>query len=242
MSEIKKRQTIEEDLKQSNSEIKQFAYIASHDLQEPLQTIMSFITLLQEDYQGKFDPVADKYFEYINKSALRMRALITALLDYSRLGKDAEPSILETKNIVEELKTDLSKLIEKERVEINVGTLPEVFGYEVEMRQLFQNLVTNAIKFSHAERSPEISISAEQTGGNWTFSISDNGIGIDKIHLSKIFIIFKRLHRRDEYEGTGIGLAHCKKIVEMHNGKIWAESKPGLGSTFYFTIPQKLEL
>lgn len=228
-----------EELETKNKELEQFAFVASHDLQEPLRTTYSFAELLQKQYHGKLDEKADKYLAYILKSTDRMKVLIKDLLDYSRLGRKKEWEQVDCNSIVQEMLADLAITIEEKHADIRVEPLPVISGYQTELKLLFQNLVTNAIKFSKKEVAPQIRISAKQMKGYWKFSVQDNGIGMEQKHSDKIFIIFQRLHTRNQYDGSGIGLAHCKKIVELHGGKIWMESEPGKGSAFYFTLRGK---
>ncbi|WP_164914189.1 YfiR/HmsC family protein [Aquimarina sediminis] len=232
------------ELEAKNKELEQFAYIASHDLQEPLNTISSFIGLMDEDYGDSFDDVGKESMAFIKDASIRMKKLIDALLEYSRLGRSKEYSMVDCNIVIQELKSDLKNIIEKTDAEIKVENLPEVKGSEMELRLLFQNLISNGIKFRETNVSPKIEISFTQKEdpknvhkGFWQFSVKDNGIGIPKEHQERIFAIFQRLHSRDKYEGTGIGLAHCKKIVEAHGGEIWLTSEEKKGSTFYFTIP-----
>ncbi len=228
---------INKQLEIKNKELEHFAYVASHDLQEPLRTTTSFVNLLREQYQGKLDERADKYLNFISDSSGRMKVLITDMLDYSRIGNKKELQQVECNTVVNQVLQDLAVVLNETGAIINVDTLPVLSGYQTELKQLFQNLVTNAIKFRKKDTVPEVSISARRDKTCWTFAVSDNGIGIEKNHKDRIFIIFQRLHTRSEYEGTGIGLAHCKKIVGLHGGDIWIESTPGEGSIFYFTIP-----
>ncbi len=219
-------------------EIEQFTFIASHDLQEPLRTITNFTHLIQEEYGNKLDGDGKKYIEFITRSATRMSALVKGLLEYSLLGTESVKTTIDCSQIVHEVLSDLSESISESKAVITVKELPRVIGYETEMRMLFQNLVTNAVKFRKKDQSPVIRISAEEQEKAWHFSVNDNGIGIEERGQEKIFIIFKRMQNRNDYEGTGIGLAHCKKIVEMHGGKLWVVSSLGKGSTFNFTIPK----
>lgn len=234
--EIKNR-----ELERKNKELEQFAYVASHDLQEPLRTISSFVKLLDQQYKGKLDGKADKYLSYISHSSDRMRTFITDLLEYSRIGTEKKMEIIDCNTMVREVLDDLEVAIQETGAEIRVGLLPVISGYPTEIKQLFHNLVFNAIKFRQKDIAPRINISARTENDKWQFSIADNGIGIDKEHHSRIFIIFQRLHTRSEYPGSGIGLSHCKKIAELHRGKIWLESEPGKGSKFYFTIQRNHE-
>jgi len=225
------------ELERKNRELEQFAYVASHDLQEPLRTTSSFVSLLQEQYYGKFDAKADKYFTYIQQASDRMKVLIKDLLDYSRIGSKKELERVDCNKTLNEVLADLGAAINDANADIDYKPLPVVSGYPTEIKQLFQNLIINAIKFRKKDTFPQMKISAEKIDGHWEFAFKDNGIGIEKKHSEKIFHIFQRLHTRAEYEGSGIGLSHCKKIVELHKGKIWVESMPGEGSTFNFTLP-----
>jgi light-regulated signal transduction histidine kinase (bacteriophytochrome) len=224
------------ELKRKNRELEEFAYVVSHDLQEPLRTTTSFVELLKQQYAGKLDPKADKYLHFIVDSSNRMKILINDLLDYSRIGGKNEMERVDCNKILKDVTADLYKAISDSAAEIISGDLPIIPGYPTEIKQLFQNLVLNAIKFSKTNVAPQIKISVERSGHFWNFAIADNGIGINNAHTEKIFVIFQRLHTRSEYPGSGIGLSHCKKIVELHHGKIWVESVPGEGSVFHFTI------
>ncbi len=236
------KQSIE--LEAKNKELEQFAYIASHDLQEPLNTISSFIGLIIEDYSSGFDDVGKESLHFIKDASVRMKKLIDALLQYSRLGRGKDLSDVDTKVVLFDLQRDLKNVIDETKATIHSNNLPVVKGSEIEMRLLLQNLISNGIKFRDKDTQPQIDISCvkkKELDDNavefWQFSVKDNGIGIPEEHKERIFAIFQRLHSRDEYKGTGIGLAHCKKIVEAHGGEIWLESVEGKGSTFYFTIP-----
>jgi PAS domain S-box-containing protein len=224
------------ELERKNKELEQFAYVASHDLQEPLRTTTGFAELIRQKYFGKIDADADKYISYIIQSSDRMKTLIKDLLDYSRIGRETQAKKIDCNELLHEVQADLDGLIKETHAEIHATELPAIHGYPTEIKQLFQNLITNAIKFRQKDAHPKITIAAEKQDQHWLFSFSDNGIGIEEKYLSRIFVIFQRLHTRTEYEGSGIGLANCKKIAELHNGKIWAESAPGKGSTFYCTI------
>lgn len=225
------------ELQNKNIELEQFAYVASHDLQEPLRTVTSFVELLDNDHKGKLGEHGDKYLNFISQASARMSALIKCLLDYSRIGKNRQRVTVDCNKILRQVYDDLGSTIQEMNASIEIDALPILKGFEIELRLLFQNLLTNAIKFRKKGISPLINISAKKMENDWVFSIRDNGIGIDDAHKEKIFVIFQRLHGRNEYEGTGIGLAHCRKIVELHGGKIWVESTLHQGSTFYFTIP-----
>jgi signal transduction histidine kinase len=258
--EMAERKRAEEELKgyaaeleRSNQELEQFAYIASHDLQEPLRMVASYTQLLAQRYRGKLDSDADEFIAYAVDGATRMQGLINDLLTYSRIGtsgKDFEPTDCEA--VFDRTLDNLQRAVEESGAKITHDPLPTVMADDMQLGQLFQNLIGNAIKF-RSEEHPSIHVSCERIEesaiGNrqsamnkgWVFSVRDNGIGIDPEFTGRIFIIFQRLHKRGEYTGTGIGLAVCKKIVERHGGQIWVESDPGKGSTFYFTIPRRVE-
>jgi signal transduction histidine kinase len=228
------------ELERKNKELDQFAYVASHDLQEPLRTTSSFAELLQQQYKGKLDERADKYLSYIIGASDRMKILITDLLDYSRIGNKRELKQVDCNIVLSDVLADLDTAINETGAEITAGPLPVISGYQTEIKQLFQNLVFNSIKFRQKNVPPIVNICAWEKRGCWQFAFGDNGIGIAREHYERIFIIFQRLHTRDEYNGSGIGLSHCKKIVELHKGKMWLESQVGKGTTFYFTIPQSI--
>jgi light-regulated signal transduction histidine kinase (bacteriophytochrome) len=225
------------ELEKKNIELEQFVYIASHDLQEPLRTTASFVELFQKQYKGKLDEKADTYLSYILEASGRMRTLINDLLNYSKIGSKNEWQRVDCNIILREVLTDLAVALNEAGAEIRADQLPVIIAHPTGIKQLFQNLITNGIKFSKKGVSPKIQICSEINDDAWKFSFTDNGIGIDKQHSEKVFVIFQRLHTRKEYEGSGIGLANCKKIVELHKGKIWIESIPGTGSTFHFTLP-----
>jgi PAS domain S-box-containing protein len=228
---------ITEDLKRSNEELEQFAYVASHDLQEPLRAVTSYTQLFAQRYQGNLDAKADKYINHIVDGASRMQQLINDLLAYSRLGTRAQEfEIADCNAAVEQSLCNLQIAIAEKQAVITKDVMPTVMGDEFQLVQLFQNLIGNAIKFCR-EDVPIIHIAAIIQDDEWLFSVRDNGIGIDPEYADRIFIIFGRLHSRREYLGTGIGLAICKRIVERHGGRIWVESLPEQGATFYFTIP-----
>ncbi|HEY6900377.1 MAG TPA: ATP-binding protein [Puia sp.] len=227
------------ELASSNAELERFAYIASHDLQEPLRMVSSFLQLLQKKYGGQLDAKADQYIHYAVDGAERMKALIMDLLEYSRVGTGKESFVwVDTNEVLKEVGDIFREKIISARATVNIGPMPTVWGDKVQVTQLFQNLISNALKYQ-SEAPPVISIRAKEEATHYLFSIEDNGIGIDPQFFDKIFIIFQRLHNKSDYSGTGIGLAICKKIVERHGGKIWVESEPQKGSTFYFTITKK---
>jgi PAS domain S-box-containing protein len=231
-----------EELERSNQELEQFAYVASHDLQEPLRLVSIYVQLLARRYQGKLDKDADEFIGFAVEGANRMKSLITDLLAYSRAGtrgKEFMPVAME--EAFGRVINNLQLSIQEHSAVITHDPLPEVFADQGQMIQLLQNLIGNAIKF-HGPQSPRVHIGVRPLGQQWVFFVRDNGIGIDPQHTERIFIIFQRLHTREEYPGTGIGLAICRKIVERHGGQIWVDSEPGKGSTFYFTIPPLQEL
>lgn len=227
-----------------NKELEQFAYITSHDLKEPLITITGMINLFIDDYGKKLDETGKMTLNFINESSERMRNLIDSLLEYSKLGRTQEAKDINTNILIESLKNDLNNVIVRTNATVTAKNLPVIKGTEFEIRLLFQNLISNGIKFIDAKTKPNILIDCKKNidpihehQGVYEFSIKDNGIGIEEKHKERIFSIFQRLHSREEYEGTGIGLAHCKKIIEAHGGSIWLTSQLGKGTTFYFTIP-----
>lgn len=225
------------ELERSNKELEQFAYVASHDLQEPLRSVAGFTELIARRYKGKLDQDADEFIEYIVNGTNRMRQMINDLLTLSRVGTRGQDfKSTNIQDILNHALNNLHSLIEKNEAEIIIGNMPTIKVDESQFMQLFQNLIENAIKFRR-EENPKIHISAEEKDNFWIFSVKDNGIGIDERDFNKLFVIFQRLHSREEYPGTGIGLAMCKKIVKRHGGKIWVESEIGKGSTFYFKVP-----
>ncbi len=227
------------EMESKNKELEQFAYVASHDLQEPLRTISGFVELLQKQYRGKFDANADKLLGYISNASDRMKVLIKDLLDYSRIGREKKIRQVDCNNLLAEVLADLDQIIKESGATIRTEPLPVIHAYPTELKLLFQNLITNSIKFHKPGLTPVVAIRSEKENGHWKFSVRDNGIGIDRQFADRIFIIFQRLHNRSQYEGSGIGLAHCKKIAELHGGNIWVESEPGEGSRFFFTIGQE---
>jgi len=224
-----------EELIRSNKELEQFAYVASHDLREPLRTISGYVQLLKTRYKNQLDEDANDFINYTVDGVQRMDKLINDLLAYSMVSKKQEKVWVDCSEILETVTTNISDIIRENKVKITFDNLPIVKSSSLLMIQLFQNLITNAIKF-HSDKPPQINIFVKEHEKEWLFSVQDNGIGLDEKYAEKIFVIFQRLHTRDVYEGTGIGLAICKKIVEQHGGKIWLESKLGQGTTFYFTI------
>jgi PAS domain S-box-containing protein len=235
--DLKKQKT---ELITSNHELEQFAYIASHDLQEPLRMVTSFLTLLNKKYGADFDETAASYIDFAVDGAKRMRQLILDLLEYSRVGKSNEAEeFIDLNILITEIKILYRKQIEEMNASIIVmEPLPLVNFHKSPLMQLFQNLISNALKYSRENVAPIVKISFTEDDGYWEFKVEDNGIGIDEEYFEKIFVIFQRLHNKDEYSGTGMGLAVTKKIVESLGGKIWVKSSMNVGSEFYFTIPK----
>ena len=237
--DITDRKRAEADLMRSNQDLQQFAYVASHDLQEPLRNVVSCLQMLEKKYKNSLNAEADQYIQYAVEGALRMKALIQDLLAYSRIGTKAKPSEpTDSEEILAETMKNLRSAITESGAIITHDSLPTIPADDTQLLQVFQNLIGNAIKFRRDE-SPQIHVSAVQDNDEWVFSVKDNGIGIESRHLDRIFVIFQRLHKRNLYEGTGMGLAIVKKIVERHRGRVWVESQLGLGTTFYFTMPKK---
>jgi PAS domain S-box-containing protein len=224
-------------LEVSNDSLEQFAYVASHDLQEPLRTITNFVNMLEEKQAGKLDKDAAQYMDFIVHAAERMKSLIRDLLMFSRVGRNHQTERIDCNLLVSTVVADIEDIIRDNEARITIGTLPYIKAGKSEIQELFLNLLTNAIKYRKENIPPRVEIKAVKSGADWLFSVKDNGIGIDPEYSDRIFIIFQRLHNQNKYAGTGIGLATCKKIVELNGGKIWVESEPGQGSTFYFTFP-----
>ncbi len=249
VKEIEEREKIEKDLEKKtedfmrvNEELKQFAYIASHDLQEPLRMISSYTKLLAKRYKDKLDENANDYINYAVDGAVRMQKLIDSLLYYSRIGnliKKFRP--VDLNESVENAKLNLKLLIEETKAIITSEELPTVFADSTQMTQLLQNIISNSLKYKDESKIPEIKISDKSTKKYWHIKVEDNGIGIEESDFERIFLVFQRLHSKHEYSGTGMGLAICKKIVEYHKGKIWLESSTGKGSTFHFTLSKSIE-
>jgi signal transduction histidine kinase len=226
-----------EELTRSNADLEQFAYIASHDLQEPLRMVAAYTQLISERYRGRLDQDADKFIAYACEGALRMQTLIQDLLAFSRVGRaGASAGLVECDTAMAEVLLALGPALRESGAVVKYADLPTVWANRSQMTQVFQNLIGNAIKF-RGDKPPTISVHAEKAGDEWLFSVSDNSIGIAPENMEIIFIVFQRLHTRTEYSGNGIGLAICKKIIELNGGKIWVESTAGRGSTFKFTLP-----
>jgi light-regulated signal transduction histidine kinase (bacteriophytochrome) len=239
--ELLLRQALE-DLARSNRELEQFAYVASHDLQEPLRMVASYTQLLAHRYRDKLDQDAREFIDYAVDGAVRMKQLIEDLLTYSRLtSRKRAAAVVDTQLSVSLALRNLEAAIRESGAEVECGALPPLLADDVQMVQLFQNLVGNAIKFAAPGTPPRVHIEAHRAPddpGQWLFRVADNGIGIDPKYFDRVFVIFQRLHTRQEYAGTGIGLALCQRIVERHKGRIWIESELGKGATFLFTLPQ----
>ena len=224
------------ELERSNRDLEQFAYVASHDLQEPLRMVSNYTQLLARRYQGKLDKDADEFIGYAVDGATRMQTLINDLLAFSRVGtKGSEFKATDCESVLERTLGYLQASIDENGAQVTHDPLPAVMADAGQLGQVLQNLIGNAIKF-RGQEPPRIHVSARRDGDGWTFSVRDNGIGVGPEYHDRIFVIFQRLHGRDEYQGTGIGLAICKKIVERHGGRIWLDSQPGKGTTFYFTL------
>ena len=238
IAEEKEKRYVEE-LERSNKELEQFAYIASHDLQEPLRMVGSYVQLIEQRYKGRLDDDADEFIKYAVDGANRMKQLIIDLLNYSKINRQMPEAEVNLNTLVQDVLVNLKSRIVESHSVITVDNLPVIFADKTQMMQVFQNLIANAIKFQPKENIPEIKISAEKRPDEWLFSVKDNGIGIDKKYHEKVFVIFKQLHSKAMFHGTGIGLAVVKKIVERHGGSIWFESELGKGTTFYFTLKNK---
>ncbi|MEZ4595124.1 MAG: ATP-binding protein, partial [Chloroflexota bacterium] len=245
--DISNQLAIEEELRQrtrsletSNEELAQFAYAASHDLQEPLRMITAYLQLLASKHQGTLDEESNEFIAYALDGASRMRQLITDLLAYSRVGQQNQNfTQVNLESILEQVCLNLEMQVKESQITITHDPLPTVLADKTQMLQLLQNLISNAIKFRNSS-NPKIHLSAEKENARWLIKVADNGIGIDPKFSQQIFTIFQRLHTRDEYPGTGIGLAMCKKIIQKHGGEIWVESALGAGSTFYVSLPDNL--
>ena len=237
--DISDRKRAEADVIRSNEDLRQFAYVASHDLQEPLRNVTSCLQLLEKKYKNKLDTEATQYIDYAVEGAVRMKALIQDLLAYSRVGtKGKAPEPTDTQQILAAAVKNLKSAITETGAVISHDPLPTIPVDDTQLLQVFQNLIGNAIKFRRDE-PPQIHVSAVKNDTEWIFSVKDNGIGIESRHWDRIFVIFQQLNKRTEYEGTGMGLAIVKKVVDRHGGRVWVESFPGKGTTLYFAIPEK---
>lgn len=236
--DINEQRRLLNEVQRSNQELQQFAYVASHDLQEPLRMISSYMQLLDRKYKGQLDEKAETYIRYAVDGAARMQKLIEGLLAYSRISSGITKQMVDTNLVLAAALANLEQAVrECDGTITGTSPLPTVAGDETMLIQLFQNLIANALKYRKPDASPQVQVAAHRQETQWIFSVTDNGIGIDPQHRESVFQIFRRLHTREEYPGTGIGLASCKKIVELHDGHIWVESEPGKGSTFHFTLP-----
>jgi signal transduction histidine kinase len=237
MHELAREAARAEDLSRSNRELEEFAYIASHDLQAPLRRITGFAQLLSDRYKGRLDEEADDYIARINASTMRMQGLIQDLLTYSRAGsKQLEPVRTDCAKVLRDVLADLETTIRDAGAKVTAGPLPVVTADPGQLSRLLQNLIGNAVKFRAADRPAVVRVSARRDGREWVFAVADNGIGIEPKFTADVFKMFRRLHPATAYPGTGIGLAVSRKIVERHGGRIWVESEPGRGATFYFTL------
>ena len=226
-----------QELKRSNEELEQFAYVASHDLQEPIRKIVGFSQIFARKFEGHIDDKSKEYLDYVVDGAKRMQALIHDLLLYSRIGQnELILEVLDFNGVVKEAAGNLELMINETKAEIICGHLPSLSAHKSFIVQIFQNLISNSLKY-RSEKTPRVEISAQHKGNLWEFTVADNGIGIDFQFAHKLFIIFQRLHAKGKYPGTGIGLAVCKRMVEMHKGRIWIEPNPGAGAVFKFTLP-----
>ncbi len=224
-------------LAQSNRDLQDFAYVASHDLQEPLRMVTSYCQLLQRRYQGQLDSDADEFIHFAVDGATRMQTLIADLLAYSRVESAAKPPTpTDCREVMNAVMRNLDASIQATGAVISYDDLPVIMADSTQLTQVLQNLVDNSIKY-HGQAAPEVRVTAQRVNGEWLFAVRDNGIGINSRYTEQIFTVFKRLHDREKYQGTGLGLAICKRVVSQHGGRIWVESEPGSGSTFYFTLP-----
>lgn len=234
--DITERKRSEDELRRSNAELEQFAYVASHDLQEPLRMVANYTELLERRYGESLDDKAIKYIRYASDGARRMQRLVSDLLAYSRVGSQGKPLVpVETDRAFNGVLLSLQRLIRESNASVNHAPLPRVMADEGQLHQLFQNLVSNAIKFK-SDAPPKVQIDAHRDGPRWVFKVADNGIGLDMQYAQRIFQMFQRLHEMGKYEGSGIGLAIAKRIVERHGGSIWVESEPGEGCKVFFTL------
>jgi PAS domain S-box-containing protein len=223
-----------------NKELEQFNYIASHDLQEPLITLIGYSNLLKEEYNSILDEEGQLFLDFIGKSATRMRSLIAGLLEYTRISTSENLFLTDLNELVQDCLSNLDDRITQTKAQLSIAPLPTINCSPLYISSLFQNLLSNALKFTPKGTAPQISITYEERATDWLFKVKDNGIGINKKSQSEIFIMFRRLHNQDDYTGYGIGLAHCKRIVELHNGELWLESNQGEGCTFLFTLSKKI--
>jgi light-regulated signal transduction histidine kinase (bacteriophytochrome) len=235
--DITDRKRAEDRLRRSNADLQQFAYVASHDLKEPLRMVTSYLQLLDKVNNGKWDDDSREFMHYAVEGASRMKAMIDDLLTYSRIGTQGKPLVpIDMEDVLLTVMKDLRLTIDESGATVSSDPLPTVTADRMQMVLLLENLIGNAIKYRGVP-SPQVRVSARASARAWIFSVQDNGIGIDQRYSERLFQMFQRLHSRDEYPGTGIGLAIAKRIVERHGGRIWFESEEGKGTTFVFTIP-----
>jgi light-regulated signal transduction histidine kinase (bacteriophytochrome) len=236
-TDITERRLAQQALERTNAELAQFAYVASHDLSEPLRMVSSYLQLLRRRYHGQIDEDADEFIDFAVEGANRMRALIEDLLAYSRAGRGAEPRPMDLGHVMADVLSSLAAAVADARAQISVGPMPMVLGDRLSLAQLLQNLVANALKFRSGP-SACVWIEAQRVhDAMWRITVADDGIGIDPRHRDRVFKMFQRLHDREAFEGTGIGLAICRKIVERQGGEIWVDGREGGGSVFSFTLP-----
>lgn len=238
---LDKLQHLNQELSRSNEELARFAHVVSHDLQQPLQSISGFAQLLVMTQRERLDATANSYVDRIVTSSQQMSQLIQDLLAYAKVGAAEQPyEPIDCNQLVQEILSEISPSIKEEQARVTVQPLPTIAGNPSQLRQLFQNLLSNALKYHLPEQAPQVNLSAILEAETWQFTVQDNGIGIEPKYFDKIFQIFERLHSKGEYPGTGVGLSTCKKIVESHSGHIWVESKLGAGTAVYFTLPASL--
>ena len=240
--ELSYRQLAMQELTRSNQELQQFAYIASHDLQSPLKTIANYLSLLESKHGDQLDADARRLIGVSTAAAERMRNLINDLLDFSRVGSNVALRQVDLRELVDEILEEQQAEIQSTGAVVDLGALPTIMGHRTDLKQLFQNLISNALKYRRPNVAPRISIQVTDEGHHYRFAIRDNGIGIDRQYFERVFQIFQRLHGRNQYSGTGIGLATCKKVIDIYGGQIWIESTVGQGTTFYFTIPKVIKM
>lgn len=239
--ELAFRQQAVQELTRSNEELQQFAYVASHDLQSPLKTITNYLSLLEGRYGDQLDENAKKLIGTSTAAAGRMRTLISDLLDFSRVGTDVEFKPIDLNDLVAEIVDEQQSDIQATNATIDVAPLPTLRAHRTDLKQVFQNLITNGLKYRRTGVPPRLTIRVVDEGNHYRFSVADNGIGVEPDYYDRVFQIFQRLHGRNEYPGTGIGLATCKKVIDIYGGKIWLNSTVGVGTTFYFTVPKAIK-
>ncbi len=236
----KRFRDLSEELAAANAELRQFAWVASHDLKEPLRVVASYVTLLSRCYEGKLSPEADEYLGYVKEGVLRMNSLLEGLLSLTGISQEEVRSRpVELNRVFESVTQSLEVLIRENQAEVTRDELPLVKADPAQIGQVLQNLIANAIKFKRRDEPPRVHVGAIRRDGEWVLNVRDNGIGIKPQYTDRIFGVFQRLHSLDEYPGAGVGLAICKKIVDKHGGRIWVDSEPGAGSTFFFQLPHQ---